>query len=95
VERRLVSMSRGPDGIDGREYRSAWAALRRAVEAAGGNAWRFRSAAAGDLYIEFLEFRDGADPRRDPEVAKALEALDRRFPGRVEEWVDATVSAEE
>jgi hypothetical protein len=88
-------MRRGPGAIDGREYRDAWATLRRAVEAAGGNAWRFRSAEQSERYIEFLEFRAGADPRQVPEVATALAVLDRRFPGRVEEWVDATETAEE
>ncbi len=43
-------------------YDRQWAALRDAARAGGQRAWRFRSADAGDEYIEFLEQAEAGVP---------------------------------
>lgn len=65
-----------------------WARLAEAAQAAGANAWRFRSLTEADLHLEFLEFKGSRDPRQDAAVATALQALARlSAPSAIEEWI--------
>jgi len=60
-------------------YDRHWSALRDAARAGGLRAWRYRSAEAGDEYIEFLEAPEpGA--REDLRTASMRIALDAALP---------------
>ncbi len=90
-ERRLVSVRRRVPRERWSEYDAAWARLHRAATARGAHAWRFVSGERENLYIEFLEFAAGSDPRSDPEAAAALADLQKSFgdappSAAVEEW---------
>jgi hypothetical protein len=90
VARRLVCIRRTVAPPRRADYDAGWAGLQAAVQARGAHAWRFRSDPRPDLYLEFLEFAPGADPRDEPGVAAALRALDAAFgPGSVDEWRNA------
>jgi hypothetical protein len=70
-------------------YADGWLRLRNAATAAGANAWRFLSVSEPGTYLEFIEFRSGADPRHDDSVAGILDALDREVaPSASAEWVE-------
>lgn len=86
--RHLIQVRRRISPAAVRTYDDAWRAVEGAVTAAGGHAWRFRSAEDVNLYTEFLEYRGDSDPRVRPEVSSSLEALDTLGPGLTEEWVD-------
>jgi hypothetical protein len=49
------------------EYLLAWAAVRRAVEGAGGRAWAFRGATHEDQFLEFIEWDDAGPSPLDGE----------------------------
>lgn len=78
-ERRLLSVRRrvAPDRRG--EYDPLWGAAQRAVEDRGAHAWRFQSAADGDLFIEFIEYASDSDPLGDAAVARAFETLSQAF----------------
>lgn len=87
--RRLVSIRRRVPAADADGYAGAWARARQAVEATGSHAWAFASAGDASERIEFLEFAHGSDPRDDPRVAAALDALSRAHGGTIDEWEEA------
>lgn len=89
MARRLVSIRRRVPAGDAGAYSAAWSRARRAVEASGAHAWAFASAADASERIEFLEFADASDPRDDPGVASALDALGRAYGGTIDEWEEA------
>lgn len=81
--RRLIPLDRQD------EYLTAWNAVRAAAERADGRAWMFRGAAHQDHFIEFLEWRDGADaplPERSDVFAALRNLADRFGGGHVDEW---------
>lgn len=89
-ERRLVSLRREVPQDRSALHAELWEAVSRPVTAAGGHAWRFVSSADERQSLEFLEFKAGSDPRRDPRVAEALKRLDEAVgPAQVEEWLEA------
>jgi hypothetical protein len=53
------------------------------------NAWRFHEERDPSLYLEFLEFAAGSDPREEGEVATAIRSLDLLGIGDSELWIDA------
>lgn len=68
-------------------YHAAWADLHHAAVAQGAHAWRFSALDDPDLFLEFLEFRAGSDPRADPEVRALLILLDTHWgSAAAEEW---------
>jgi hypothetical protein len=72
---RTVPPGRRPD------YRAAWTELRSAVHGAGGHAWLFEDELRPDVFLEFVEWKDGGS-RALPdvtEVAAALDSLDALF----------------
>lgn len=89
MARRLVSIRRRVPPRSEEAYRRAWAEARAAVEATGSHAWAFASAHDASERMEFLEFADGADPRRDPAATAALRTLERDYGGEIEEWEEA------
>jgi nitroreductase len=84
--RRLVSTRRKLTHVQADDYDAAWSALHAAATRHGAHAWRFASAAYPSLYLEFLEFAAGADPRSEPDVSRATNALDALAPGQSDEW---------
>jgi hypothetical protein len=76
------------------EYDAAWERAQSAAVARGAHAWRFASSTRSDLFLEFLEFAAGEDPRADPGLATALAQLGREFPSPppaadpTEEWTE-------
>jgi hypothetical protein len=88
-ERHLISLRRRIGADQHAAYDAAWHHLRDAAVARGAHAWRFRSAADATEFLEFLEFRAGADPRSHTPVRDALAALDRLAPASPEEWREA------
>jgi hypothetical protein len=81
--RRHVPLDRGDD------YMLAWAAARRAVEAAGGRAWLFHGAGHEDQFMEFIEWDDATttSPLLDSDAAAAIAQLDAFAPAsQAEEW---------
>lgn len=91
--RGLVSIRRRVEEDQGVSYEEAWRRLAETVGARGAHAWRFRSEQDPALFVEFLEFGAGADPRDDPSVARALEALEMIGRGDSEGWIDAEDSS--
>lgn len=89
----LVSIRRSVDEPHRQRYEEAWHALADAARAVGAHAWRFRSEREPNLFVEFLEFGAGADPRDDPTVEQALEGLDTIGKGASEVWIDAEDSS--
>jgi hypothetical protein len=85
AERSLLITERSVDPGLREQYDVAWTALRAAASGVGFHAWRYRS---GDRFIEFLEFRAGADPREF--IQAHLGVLNQISPGTVDEWADAT-----
>jgi hypothetical protein len=58
------------------EYLLAWAAVRRAVESAGGRAWAFRGATHEDQFLEFIEWDDaGPSPLDSEDIADGVTQL--------------------
>jgi orotate phosphoribosyltransferase len=74
-------------------YDRQWSALRDAARAGGMRAWRFRSAEAGDEYIEFFEEaeRDAAEGLRASAIRTALDAAFPPLSARG--WCEAPVEA--
>ena len=87
--RKLVSIRRRLEPDQGARYEEAWRRLAAAVTARGAHAWRFRSGQDAALFVEFLEFGTGADPREDAVVLEALESLEIIGSGVSEDWIDA------
>lgn len=87
--RRLVSIRRRVEVSESEAYGRKWGEARAAVEAAGSHAWAFASSMDPADRMEFLEFAEGADPRSDPVVAAALEALESDHRGATDEWEEA------
>lgn len=87
VRRRVNQRRREP-------YDAAWTRLHAAVTGQGAHAWRFVGRENPGIFLEFLEFASGADPRRESEVRAALAALDTEHPHRAaasaapEEWLE-------
>lgn len=74
-------------------YEALWVRVRDAVTGAGGHAWRFRSPARSELYLEFIESRELDAVLATEAVASALRALDGEFgPATPEEWEEVTAS---
>jgi hypothetical protein len=87
VARRLLCTRRTVDPARRTAYDAAWSDLQAAVRARGAHAWRFVAEPRPDLFLEFLEFAAGSDPRATPAIAAALDALDREFgTGATDEW---------
>lgn len=80
MTRRLVGIRRRVPRARSPEYDELWAELVRQSGSHGFHAWRFRATADPEAHIEFLEFRDGADPRDLAEVAATLDQLRTFFP---------------
>lgn len=79
TERHLVSTRRQVPAERRAEYNAAWERLHRSATAQGAHAWRFISAKRDDLFLEFLEFAAGADPRDRSETMAALDHLGTSF----------------
>ena len=87
MTRRLVTTRRHVALDRSDEYLDAWAAVRSAVEAAGGHAWIFRGAAHEDQFIEFIEWSSDNTLHESDPVARARALLDTyAVPGATEEW---------
>lgn len=78
-ERRLLCTRRLVPAERREEYDAGWTRLRAAATAGGAQAWRFVTAARGDVYVEFLEFAAEHDAREDAEANAALLALKAAF----------------
>lgn len=90
TERRLVSLRRRVPHSRGARYRELWSALEAEATEAGAHAWRFASPRDGELHLEFLEFRAGADPREGEGTRAILRGLEAEVAtAEVEEWVEA------
>ncbi len=78
-DRRLVISYRSI-ALDRRHaYDAAWMAVRDRAEQLEVNAWRFAHPDSPGLFVEFLEFEHGSDPRSAGALGQALEALDAGF----------------
>jgi hypothetical protein len=91
VGRRLVVVRRKVRLEAASEYDARWSRFRDMARGAGAKAWRFRSISDPALYVEFLEFAEGSDPRGLAELASATAALDAAGAGAEEEWADANL----
>ena len=88
--RRLQSTRRHVALDHSDEYLAAWAAVQRAVSAAGGRAWLFRGAEHEDQFLEFIEWADPAAPLDADDVGAAITGLDEFAPAtHIEEWEEA------
>lgn len=87
-ERRLISTRRTVSAARREAYEAAWSRVHFEATRQGSHAWRFASAARGDLFLEFLEFAADSDPRREPQLADALARIEAEFTGEGEEWVE-------
>jgi len=67
----------------------AWNRLLEAAQAAGARAWRFRDRSNEHRLVEFIEWKDPADPLADHAVRGLLESMDRIAPGSGAEWEEA------
>ena len=91
--RHLISIRRMVPAAQRADYDAAWARLHAATTGIGAHAWRFVSAAEGDLFLEFLEFAADSPLREDPGVIEAIRILHQRFgdpyptPSTLEEWI--------
>lgn len=87
--RRLISTRRRVPAERQGDYLAVWRRVEQAVDPLDAHAWIFRAASDPSLFIEFLEFRGGVDPREVDAVADALGRLDRIGGyADAEEWVD-------
>ena len=89
---KLVSTERRVGEADRKRYGRAWQTVRDAAKVVECRAWRFESARDPELFVEFLEFGEGPDPRESGELASALRALQEFGPGDSREWLDAPVT---
>jgi len=78
-DRRLVISYRSIASDRRRAYDDAWEAVRERAEQRKVNAWRFAHPGSPGLFVEFLEFEHGSDPRAAGALGEALEALDAGF----------------
>lgn len=78
-ERILISTHRTVTRSRREAYDRAWHLLRARATAIGVHAWRFSSTERAGVFIEFLEFADGFDPRSDAGVKQAVDALESAF----------------
>lgn len=101
TERRLVSIRRRVPTDRLEEYLTLWLQLRGAAQDLGAHAWNFVSADVPEVYLEFLEFGNESDVRRDPPVLALIKALHEAFgdvyppPQTLEEWVEIRFNAAE
>ena len=84
ITRRLVA----PHAL--KRYDERWQELRGAAAGGPCHAWRYRSLAAPSSFVEFLEFGGSPDPRLEPAIARAIQALEEVAAGSTEEWEDTT-----
>ena len=91
MSRTLISIERRVENEQSSHYETAWAKFRESAVARGAKAWRFRSAGDESLYLEFLEFKAGADPRGAPEIQGCTATLDGIAAGRSTAWLDANI----
>ena len=91
MARALVSVRRRVPSHELARYDERWRLFRDAAVGRGAKAWRFRAGAREDLYIEFLEFPVGTDPRHGSDLAEHLRLLDSIGSGKAEEWTDANI----
>jgi hypothetical protein len=80
TDRRLLSTRRLVPQDRRTEYERDWSRVVELAKEHGFHAWRFRAVSPEELYVEFLEFRRGADPRKRVQVAWALEEIRHHFP---------------
>jgi hypothetical protein len=92
ASRTLLAVERRVPEATWSGYELGWRRFVVAATAAGAKAWRFRSAQNAELFMEFLEFDAGADPRREGEVSAAGVDLESFGSSRSEEWIDANLS---
>lgn len=90
---RLIATRRSVP-LDSRDaYEALWERVREAVTGVGGHAWRFRSPARAELYLEFIESRELDAVLAAESVASARQALDDAFgPAIPEEWEEVISS---
>lgn len=87
MSRRLVTTLRDVPSDREDAYLRGWDRLADAVADAGGRAWLFRGRQEPHRYVEFIEFEADADPLAEPDVRRALDALDSAFgDGTMDEW---------
>ena len=85
--RRLVSTRRRVGAAQRDGYHTLWGELHGRATALGAHAWRFAAAAEPELFLEFLEFRAGSDPRADAAVDALLRRMDAEAgTSQAEEW---------
>lgn len=83
----LVSLRRRVAAVRQGDYHGLWSELRDSAEAAGAHAWRFSASGDAALFLEFLEFGAGADPRSQPRVRELLARLESEAGvAAAEEW---------
>jgi hypothetical protein len=86
--RRLVSTRRSVPAARRAAYDALWTRVQAAASARDAHAWRFASAEREDLFLEFLEFAAGSDPRASPALSAPLARLEAEFAGGSEEWTE-------
>jgi hypothetical protein len=93
--RRLLITMRTVSGDVSTACDDAWSRLLGAAQSAGARAWRFRNRSDARRLVEFIEWKDPADPLGDAGVAAALDKLDRIVPGTTAEWEEAPTRTEQ
>ena len=88
--RSLISQRRAVSSASRDRYVELWATLAGAARAGGSHAWHFASSRDPSLFVEFLEFAEGGDPRGAEGVSAALASLAREIGSAEpeEEWVE-------
>jgi hypothetical protein len=84
--RRLLITMRDVPATSMAAVSDGWHELRKAVQDAGGRAWRFRNSSNPGVLVEFVEWSDPARPLDNDAVRAALTRLDGIAPGSPGEW---------
>lgn len=87
-QRRLISTRRRILPAQQGGYDNAWTGVVSAAAPTGVNAWRFHAYGDPLLYLEFLEFENGRDPRDESTFSEAIRSLDQFSIGDSELWID-------
>ncbi len=80
TQRILTSTRRSAPPARQREYDAAWLRIQQIAATLDTRAWRFQAVNEPGLFLEFLEFAAGSDPRLEPALRDALRAMDAVFP---------------